>query len=226
MAARRPASDAMRGRDPEATRRRILAAAKTEFARKGLAGARVDRIAARARINKRMLYHYFGNKEDLFRRTLEDAYADVRNAEAQLRIEDDDPITAFRRLMTFTWNYYVAHPEFITLVNSENLHKARHIARSEMMDQLNRPFVARMEALLARGQEAGLFRAGLDPVQVLITVSGLGFHYLTNRHTGAIVYGRDLMSEEARAARLAFITDAILRIVCTPETLLRLEGSA
>ena len=211
-------------RDPEATRKRILAAAKSEFARRGLGGARVDDIADRARINKRMLYHYFGNKEELFRRTLEDAYADIRKAEAKLKIEADDPLTAFRRLMAFTWNYYLANPEFITLVNSENLHKARHVRKSEMMDQLNRPSIARMEALLARGVEAGLFRPGLDPVQILITVSGLGFHYLTNRHTGAIVYGRDLMSEDAKAQRLAFITDAILRIVCKPETLIKLEN--
>jgi AcrR family transcriptional regulator len=213
----------IRSRDPEATKRRILAAAKAEFARKGLGGARVDDIAARAKINKRMLYHYFGNKEELFTRTLEDAYGAFREAEAKLRIEDDDPITAFRRLMTFTWKYYLDNPEFITLVNSENLHKARHIRKSDQMDAMNKPFMARMQTLLERGQAQGLFRADLDPIQILITVSGLGFHYLTNRHTGAIVYGRDLMSEEAKAARLGFNIDAVLRIICKPEALLKLE---
>lgn len=226
MPAPKPETDQARTRDPEATRKRILAAAKSEFSRKGLGGARVDDIANRAKINKRMLYHYFGNKEELFQRTLEDAYGDFRDAEARLRIEDDDPITAFRRLMTFTWTYYIDNPEFITLVNSENLHKARHLKKSERMDTMNKPFVARMHALLERGAAQGLFRRDLDPVQVLITVSGLGFHYLTNRHTGAIVYGRDLMTDEARAARLRFNIDALLRIVCTPETLARLENSA
>lgn len=215
---------AARTRDPDATRARILAAAKSEFAKKGLGGARVDDIAARAKINKRMLYHYFGNKEELFQRTLEDAYADFRKAEAALKIEQDEPITAFKRLMRFTWEYYLANPEFITLVNSENLHKARHIRKSAAMDALNKPFVARMQALLERGVAAGLFRSDLDPVQILIALSGLGFHYLTNRHTGAIVYGRDLMSDEAKAARLAFNIDAVLRIVCRPETLLKLEN--
>lgn len=215
-----------RVRDPDATRQRILAAAKAEFARKGLGGARVDDIAAKAKINKRMLYHYFGNKEELFQRTLEDTYGAFREAEAALRIEQDDPITALRRLMSFTWEYYLANPEFITLVNSENLHKARHISKSQTMDAINKPFVQRMQELLERGAREGLFREGLDPVQILIALSGLGFHYLTNRHTGAIVYGRDLMSEKARAERLAFNIDAVLRIVCRPETLIRLEKTA
>ena len=213
-------------RDPDATRARILAAAKHEFARKGLGGARVDDIAARAKANKRMLYHYFGNKEELFSRTLEDAYSAFRKAEADLKIEQDEPITALKRLVTFTWNYYLANPEFITLVNSENLHKARHIRKSDVMDDINKPFVARMQTLLERGVAEGSFRPGLDPVQILIVLSGVGFHYLTNRYTGAIVYGHDLMSEEAKAARLRFNIDAVLRIVCRPETLLKLEKTS
>lgn len=213
----------IRVRDPIATRARILAAAKSEFAKKGLGGARVDDIAAKAKINKRMLYHYFGNKEELFQRTLEDAYAAFRSAEAALKIEQDGPITAFKRLVTFTWEYYLDNPEFITLVNSENLHKARHIKNSEMMDDINKPFVARMKTLLERGAAEGSFRPGLDPVQVLIALSGMGFHYLTNRHTGAIVYGRDLMSDQAKSAKLKFNIDAVLRIVCRPEVLIGME---
>lgn len=216
-------ASAPKTRDPDATRARILAAAKHEFARKGLGGARVDDIAARAKANKRMLYHYFGNKEELFSRTLEDAYAAFRKAEADLKIEQDDPITALTRLVTFTWQYYLANPEFITLINSENLHKARHIKKSDVMDTINKPFVARMQMLLERGVAEGSFRPGLDPVQILIVLSGVGFHYLTNRYTGAIVYGRDLMSDDAREARLRFNIDAVLRIVCRPETLLKLE---
>ena len=173
-------------RDPEATRKRILAAAKHEFARYGLGGARVDRIALRAKSNKRMLYHYVGNKEALFRRTLEDAYGAFRTAEAALHIERDDPIVAVQRLVAFTWTYYLANPEFITLVNSENLHRAKHLKTSGLMDDLNRPFVARMESLLERGVAEGKFRPGLDAVQVLITLSGMGFHYLTNRHTHTV----------------------------------------
>ena len=219
-------SPSQRTRDPEATRARILAAAKAEFARKGLGGARVDDIAARAKANKRMLYHYFGNKEDLFRITLEDAYADFRAAEARLEIEKDDPITAIKRLVSFTWKYYLDNPEFITLVNSENLHKARHIRTSKRMREMSRPFVGRMRDLLARGAAAGLFRTDLDPVQVNITIAATGYYYLTNRFTGSIVFERDLMSEAALAQRVDFNTRTILRMVCTPATLARIEATA
>jgi AcrR family transcriptional regulator len=212
-----------KARDPEATRARILAAAKTEFAKNGLGGARVDVIAERAAANKRMLYHYFGNKEALFRITLEDAYSDIREAEAKLELERDDPITALKRLVSFTWQYYLDNPEFITLVNSENLHKARHIKASDRMRDMSRPFVGRMQALLKRGAELGLFRNDIDPVQINITIAAIGYYYLTNRFTGSIVFERDLMTDKALSDRLDFNTKTILRLVCTPATLARLE---
>lgn len=217
---------AAKTRDPDATRKRILAAAKVEFARNGLGGARVDDIAIRAKANKRMMYHYFGNKEELFRLTLEDAYAGIRQAEARLEIEKDDPVTAVKRLVSFTWAYYLDNPEFITLVNSENLHKARHIKDSNRIHEMSRPFVGRMKALLDRGARSGLFRAGLDPVQVNITIAAIGYYYLTNRFTGSIVFERDLMTEQALRERLDFNTTTILRLICTPETLARLEAQA
>jgi AcrR family transcriptional regulator len=210
-------------RDPEATQKRILAAAKHEFARNGLGGARIDAIASRAATNKRMLYHYFGNKDALFTRTLEDAYGAFREAEAALALEQDDAVTAMRRLMLFTFDYYLKNPEFITLVNSENLHKARHIKASAAMDAMNKPFVARMARLLQRGAADGVFRTGLDAVQILITVAGLGYHYLNNRHTGHFVYGRDMMTPAALKSRSEFNVQAILRIVCTPQELAKLK---
>ncbi|MEI7601207.1 MAG: TetR/AcrR family transcriptional regulator [Aestuariivirga sp.] len=216
---------ARKSRDPIATRARILAAAKVEFARKGLGGARVDDIAARAKVNKRMLYHYFGNKEDLFRITLEDAYAGIRLAEARLEIEKDDPVTALTRLIRFTWQYYLDNPEFITLVNSENLHKARHIKASERMREMSRPFVGRMRSLLERGVRARLFRPDLDAVQVNITIAAIGYYYLTNRFTGSIVFERDLMSKRALDERLDFNTKTILRVICTPRALAKMEAA-
>jgi AcrR family transcriptional regulator len=221
-----PRALSFKARDPDATRARILKAAKAEFARKGLGGARVDDIALRAKSNKRMLYHYFGNKEELFRITLEDAYAEIREAEAQLAIERDDPITALERLVRFTWIYYLENPEFITLVNSENLHKARHIKGSKRFIDMSRPFVGRMQALLKRGAAEGLFRKDLDPVQVNITIAAIGYYYLTNRFTGSIVFERDLMDDKALEERLTFNIKTVLRVVCTPETLARIEDQA
>ena len=213
-----------RPRNPGDTKRRILAAAKAEFAKKGLGGARVDDIAARAKANKRMMYHYFGNKDDLFAQVVEDTYGEFREREAALELDGLEPIAAVKALIAFIWKYFIDNPEFITLVNSENLHKARHIKKSERMLEMSRSFVGRMQHLLDRGAKAGFFREGLDPVQVNISIAAVGYYYLTNRFTGSIVFERDLMSEEALATRLDFNTRTILRMICTPETLKRIDA--
>jgi AcrR family transcriptional regulator len=210
-------------RDPEATQLRILAAAEIEFARHGLGGARVDAIAATAKTNKRMLYHYFGNKDALFAITVENAYAKFRSAEAGLNLDGFPPVGAVTRLVAFTWEYFLAHPEFITLVNSENLHKAKHLKASKRTPEMSRRFVARMQALLSRGEAQGVFRHGLDPVQVQISIAAIAYYYLTNRFTGSIIFERDLMSKKALAQRLAFNTSTVLRMICTAEEIARLE---
>ena len=211
-------------RDPGETQRRIMAAAKVEFSKNGLGGARVDVIAARAKANKRMMYHYFGNKEKLFQLVLEEAYGEFREAEAMLALDAEEPTVALRKLVTFNWSYFLANPEFITLVNSENLHKARHIKGSKVMQELSRPFVGRMAQLLQRGVDAGQFRKDLDAVQVTITIASVAYYYLTNRFTAAIVFERDMMTEAALKARLEFNISSILHIICTPETLRKLEA--
>jgi AcrR family transcriptional regulator len=212
-------------RDPEATKLRILAAAEKEFARFGLGGARVDRIAAQAKSNKRMLYHYFGNKDDLFAITVENAYGRFREEEARLNLDSVPPVDAIRRLVSFIWDYFLAHPEFITLVNSENLHKAKHLKASKRSPDMSRKFVARMQALLSRGEAAGVFRHGLDAVQVNISIAAIAYYYLTNRFTGSIIFERDLMVKDALAARLVFNTSTVLRMVCTAEEIARLENN-
>lgn len=202
-----------RVRDAEATKARILEAAKKEFAKSGMGGARVDVIAEKAKANKRMIYHYFGSKEDLFRTVLENAYIDIRSAEQKLNLDHLEPRDALERLVRFTWGYYLKNPEFITLVNSENLHRAKHLKQSEVVKVYSRKFVAMMENILTRGVAAGVFREGVDPVQLNITVAAIGYYYLTNRFTGAILFERDLMSKEALEERLAFNIDTIKRMV-------------
>jgi len=203
-----------RVRDAEATQRRILDAAKKEFARKGLGGARVDDIAERAKANKRMIYHYFESKESLFQRVLEDAYVDIRTAEQKLELDHRAPKEALERLVRFTWKYYLDNPEFLTMVNSENLHKARHLKKSKVVQVLSRRFVAMVDTILERGAKQGVFREGIDPVQLNITIAAIGYYYLTNRFTGAIIYERDLMSRESLDTRLQFNIDTIMRLVC------------
>jgi AcrR family transcriptional regulator len=203
-----------RVRDAEATQRRILEAAKKEFAKKGLGGARVDVIAERARANKRMIYHYFESKENLFQHVLEDAYVDIRTAERKLELDHLEPKEALERLVRFTWKYYLDNPEFLTMVNSENLHKARHLKKSKVVQVISRRFVAMVDTILERGAKQGVFREGIDPVQLNITIAAIGYYYLTNRFTGAIIFERDLMTREALDARLQFNIDTIMRLVC------------
>jgi AcrR family transcriptional regulator len=197
-------------RDPERTRARILQAAKVDFARHGLGGARVDRIAAGAGANKRMLYYYFGSKDELFLAVLEQSYAEIRSAEQALDLEHRDPREALKRLVKFTWTYYLDHPEFITFLNSENLHKGRHVRRSRRVREMHSPLVKTLRRVLATGERQGLFRKGIDPVQLYISVAAEGYFYLSNRYTLSGIFDRDLMAPRALAARARHIVDTIL----------------
>nr|WP_174819415.1 TetR/AcrR family transcriptional regulator [Ruegeria lacuscaerulensis] len=205
-----------RKRDAQATKARILNAAKKEFAKHGLGGARVDEIAERADANKRMLYHYFGSKEELFRTVLEEAYLDIRSAERKLNLESLSPSDALESLVRFTWKYYLKNPEFITLVNSENLHRARHIKSLTSLQDSTRGLVDMVESILKRGQETGEFRAGIDATQLNITIAAIGYYYLTNRFTGSFLFQRNMMDEQALEERLNFNVESILRIVQAP----------
>ena len=203
-----------RQRDAEATQARILAAAKKEFSKNGLAGARIDEIADRAKANKRMIYHYFGNKEDLFRIVVEQAYLDIRAAEQALDLEHLPARDALEKFVRFTWEYYLKNPEFITLVNSENLHKARHLKKSDRVGPAQRRLVDMVATILERGVAEGVFRSGIDPVQLNITIAAVNYYYLTNRFTGAHLFERDMMSKEALDTRIAFNLETIMHMVC------------
>ena len=197
------------GRDRERTRARILAAATNEFARLGLGGARVDRIAAAADTNKRMLYYYFGNKDGLFLAVLEATYAHIRNAETRLKLDSIEPLEGIRRLVAFTWHYYLANPHFVTLLNSENLHQARHLKTSKRIAAMHSPFVATIGELLKRGEQRGVIRPGIDPVQLYISIAALSYFYLSNNHTLSTIFVRDLMAPRARAARLRHMIELV-----------------
>lgn len=200
-------------RDPEATRDAILSAATDEFAQHGLAGARVDRIAERAGINKRMLYYYFGQKEGLFLAVLEGAYQRIREEERQLNLTQVEPTEAIRRLVAFTWNYYIAHPEFITLLNTENLHKGRHISRSLRATEYSSPAVGLIDSVLASGVRKGVFRGDLRARDVYLMIVGMCYFYLSNRHTLSVFLGEELEASSELARWESFIADSVLRVV-------------
>ena len=197
-------------RDPAGTRARILAAAIQEFSSYGLGGARVDRITRRARANKRMLYYYFGRKEQLFVAVLEATYERYGAAQQLLELDHYPPMEAMRRLMAFLWTYFLEHPEFIRLLNSENLHQGRHIKKSTRIAELANPILGILDGVLRRGQEEGVFRRDAELNQLYVTATGVGYFYLANRYTLSALLAMDMLSEEARRARLAHITDVVL----------------
>jgi AcrR family transcriptional regulator len=193
-----------------ATRQRILDAATAEFAAHGLAGARVDEIAARAAANKRMLYAYFGAKEELWLTVLETAYAAKREQERAVVLDGLDPREAMAALVRFNLRYTAANPDFVALLNQENVHRAEHLTRSEKVRALYSPLVETLSGQLARGVSAGLFRAGVDPRQLYITIVALGHFYCANIHTLSAILGADLTGAAALAAREAHAVEVVL----------------
>ena len=183
-----------RKRDPERTSASILAAAVAEFSQKGYEGARIDAIARHAKINKRMLYHYFGGKEGLYLAVLEGRYAAIRSAERLLDLSHRAPLEGMRELVLFTWQYFLEHPEFLSILTTENLQKARFLRRSGSVVELNSPLIEEIRQLLARGTKSKVFREGVDPVQVYVSIASLGAFYLSNRWTLSTIFQRDLFS--------------------------------
>jgi TetR/AcrR family transcriptional regulator len=200
-------------RDPDRTREAILAAAQHEFAGKGLSGGRVDEIARRARANKRMIYHYFGNKDGLYLAALERVYEDLRGTERTLDLGHLAPEAAIRRLVEFTFDYSRKHPELINLINNENLHRARYLRRSKKVRELHSPFVKLIDGILRRGVAAGVFRPGLDPVELYITIAAVGYFYLSNNWTLSVIFGRELGTDAACRKRKKHNVDVILNAI-------------
>jgi len=187
VAARKPAAKPKavakspeRKRDPDRTRASILAAAVHEFSQRGYEGARVDAITKRAKVNKRMLYHYFGGKDGLYLAVLEGRYQAIRSAEAALDLTHRDPIEGMRNLIHFTWSYFLDHPEFLSILATENQHKARFLKQSDRIVQLNSPLIDAIRMVLNHGVEQKAFRGGVDAVQLYISIAALGFFYLSN----------------------------------------------
>lgn len=194
-----PATEAPKraSRNPKRTHAQILEAATAEFTEHGFGGARIDAIAARARTNKRMLYHYFGDKEALYLAVLEATYVSIRSAEKSLDLTHREPEEGIRELALFTWTYFLKHPEFLSLLATENLMQAQYLKRSSRIAEMHSHFIDELSDVLRRGEKAGLFRPAIDPVSVYMTIAALGFFYLQNRHTLSTIFGRELTAPAA-----------------------------
>ena len=199
-----------RVRQPERTRQRILEAAMVEFSTRGLGGARIDAIAERAGTNKRMIYHYFGNKEAMFLAVLEHSYEHIRRRENELNLEHMEPVKAMRKLVRFTFDYFVENQHFVALLNSENLHKAAHIKRSTRVQPINHPLIETLDRLLRRGHAEGDFRGDVDALQLYISIAGVCYFYFSNIHTLSTIFDRDLMSSKSLAVRRNHVEQVIM----------------
>ena len=209
----RPKAAAPRTNDPERTMADIIEVATHEFSEKGLAGARIDVIAEAMRTSKRMIYYYFGSKEGLYIRVLEEAYRRIREIESGLHLDDLAPEDALRKLVGFTVDYQLANPDFIRLVMTENIHRGEFLAQSKAIQKLNVPAIEGLRRVYERGLKAGVFRAGIDPVDLHMSISALSFFNTANRHTFALIFKRDLESPAAIVARRDSIIEMVLRFV-------------
>jgi len=202
-----------KGRRGEDSRTALLRAGRAAFASGGLEGARVDEIAARAGVNKQLVYHYFNSKEGLYTAVLEEAYQEIRQQEQGLDLSQLPPREALQRLVEFSFDYLDSHRDFVALIADENKHGARHIAGSAKLAAMNRPVVVLMRETLERGVAAGQFRDGLDPLQVYLSVAGLTYFTFANMHTLSQIFDLDLHRPGAIADRRAHVVDFVLAAV-------------
>jgi TetR/AcrR family transcriptional regulator len=205
-----PSSEAERQRDKERTRADILEVATREFADKGYTGARVDEIAARTSTTKRMIYYYFGGKEQLYLAVLERSYSTIRALEAQLDIEHLEPEEALRELAALTFDHHEANPDFIRLVSIENIHHAEHLKQSEILDGLADPALGGLTRILQRGRAAGRFRADADPLDIHMLISSFCVFRLANRHTFQAIFSRDMLDPARRDHYRAMLGDLVI----------------
>ncbi len=187
--------------------------ATEEFARFGLSGARVARIAKRTSTSKRMIYYYFGGKEALYRAVLESAYLGIRAIEAKLNLEELAPADAIRALVALTFDYEDTHPEFINLVSMENLNKARFLSKDGDISAINSGIIQRLDGILRRGQVAGVFRKDLNTVDVHMMISAVCFFRVSNQYTFQALFKRNFSDLKVRALHKQMACDAIVRLL-------------
>ena len=208
-----PAKEATRTNDPERTKANILEVAAIEFGEKGLAGARIDEIANATQTSKRMIYYYFGSKEGLYLAVLEESYKRVRDIEAELHLQDLEPEQALRRLVAFTFDHHLNHENYIRLVMSENINRGQYLAQSRRIQELNVPAIAAIKHLYDRGVKQGVFRKGLDPVDIHASISALSFFNVSNQHTFGLIFKLDIRSPSYITHRRDNVVEMIVRFM-------------
>jgi AcrR family transcriptional regulator len=189
-------ASAVRTNDPARTMSDIIAVATEEFADKGLSGARIDEIAALTQTSKRMIYYYYGSKEGLYLAVLEDAYARTRSAESGLHLDDVEPVEALKKLVSFSIDYKLAHPEFVRLVMTENIHSAEYLKRSKTAVHMNTPAIDLLKRIYDRGVATGDFRSGIEAFDLHMAISALSLYNVSNRPTVEAIFKRDITDKK------------------------------
>lgn len=203
---------------PEANRARIVQAAIDEFASRGFKGASMDAIAARTHTTRALINYYFGSKEKVYLAVLEHVYAEIRKAEGELDLDHLAPVAAIRRIVQFTFDYYLSHEGFVRLVVAENQAKGRHLKKSQAMRTLNRPIIDTLGGVIARGQATGDFRADADPVEVHMAIAALGMFNVTNQYTFGAIFQRDLGAKGDVRRRRELVAELILSFLTGRKT--------
>ncbi|WP_455374112.1 TetR/AcrR family transcriptional regulator [Limibacillus halophilus] len=199
--------------NPEAVQANILRVARKVFAKNGLSGARVDEIASLTATSKRMIYYYFGDKEGLYRKALEEAYREVRRKEEQLNLEGLDPKEALERLVEFTFDHHHANPDFIRLVMIENIHHGKYLAASDLIRDLNRGAITQLDQIIRRGRAQGLFRDDADPLVVHWQISALSFFNVSNEATFSLIFGEKLSTAAGQKRVRQWAVTAVMNAV-------------
>lgn len=197
-------------RDADRTRAELLQVATEVFAESGLSGARVDEIAERTRTTKRMIYYYFGGKEQLYLAVLDEAYRGIRAAEQGIHAGDLEPVDAVRRVAELTFDHHHAHPEFIRLVAIENIHRGEHLRRLDSLRELSTPAASLLDDILARGRDTGVFRDDVDAVDVHMLISSYCVFQVANNATFGFLFGRDMRDPKVRARHRAILGDVVV----------------
>ena len=219
-----PAAPGTRARQAQDTRAKILKAAIKVFAQRGYDGGRIESISSLANTYDRMIYYYFGSKEKLFIEVLETIYLQLNEAEQKLELDPDDPVRALTQLIDFVWRYYLDHPEFVAILNSENLSRARHARKSERLNEISGYALSVLDGILARGIAAGTFQPGLTARDVYLIIASLGYFYNSNHHTLSAFLGEPIMSAAAVTHWRDVIQRTVLNAVCHQADILPVDA--
>jgi len=211
-------------RDPEKRKRDLLLAARHEFSEHGLSGARVDDIVNRAGVNKQLLYYYFGDKETIYEKVLEDAYAEIRDGEELLNLAALPALEAMEKYIRYNFNFIQENRHFVALLNDENLHHAQHLTNSAATIESHVQLRKLVGDVLDRGLAEGIFKRNVDPVSLYLTISSLSFFFFSNIHTMSKIFARNLSDESEIRKRSDEIVEIVLAYLTTPDDRTGLSG--